>query len=122
MLVIMGKELRQIFKENLKFYRKQQNLSQSQLDIQLNMGANYTNGIENRGNLPSFETIEKICDVLKIQPKQLFDLEGSPRNIIDFDKEGFVKEVTEELYRRLSSDIKSCIKKELEQIVGKKIS
>lgn len=116
----MGKELRQIFKESLKFY-KQQNLSQTQLDIQLNMGTNYTNGIENRVNLPSFETIEKICDVLKIRPKQLFDSDGSPRNIIDSDKESFVREVTEELYRRLSSDIRSCIKNELEEIVEKKL-
>ena len=114
--------MRQIFKENLRFYRKQKKLSQTQLDIQLNMGTNYTNGIENKGNLPSFETLEKICDVLKIKPKQLFDGEENLLNVADFDKDSFIKEVTEDLYHRLFADLKACIKKGVEEVLARKLS
>ncbi len=119
MLFSMKKTLRQIFTDNLKFYRNRKGYTQTELDIQIDKTPNYTNGIENRNIMPNPETIEKICEVLEIEPKQLFDSEGSPSNIMNFDKESFTKEVTDELYRRLSSELKPLIHREISEAIEK---
>ena len=60
------------FKINLKYYREQQNLSQSQLAIQ----ADCTNGaigqIEAGISKPSLDMIIKLSAALKIHPADLF--------------------------------------------------
>jgi transcriptional regulator with XRE-family HTH domain len=62
----------EIFRMNLKFYREQKKLSQSQLAI----GADCTNGtigqIEAGISKPSFERIVNIAQALKIHPADLF--------------------------------------------------
>jgi transcriptional regulator with XRE-family HTH domain len=62
----------EIFRMNLKFYREQKKLSQSQLAI----GADCTNGtigqIEAGISKPSFERIVNIARALKIHPADLF--------------------------------------------------
>lgn len=60
------------FRFNVKFYREQEKLSQSQLAI----GADCTNGtigqIEAGISKPSFDMIIKIANALKVHPADLF--------------------------------------------------
>lgn len=114
----MKQTLRQIFVENLKYYRQQRGLSQQALAAELNKSVNYINGIENNNTFPSVETIEQIAGILAIRPAQLFESEGCPSNLIAFDRREFVHEVTEALYARLYTDIRKDIEDVLQQRLG----
>ena len=61
-----------IFRMNMKYYREQKGISQSQLAI----GANCSNGligqIEAGSTKPSFDTVIAIADALNIHPADLF--------------------------------------------------
>lgn len=101
----MERTLRQVFVENLKYYRQQKGLSQLTLAMELDKSPNYINGIENNNTFPSVETIEQIAKILEIPASKLFEEQGSPENVITFDKARFIKDITEELYARLHADI-----------------
>ncbi len=92
--------------------------------MQIDKNPNYINGIENRHIVPSPETIEKICEALKIEPAQLFDRSGSPRNAIDAGagREAFVKDVADELYRRISAELKQLLHREIDEAVRRKMN
>ena len=65
-------DLRIIFGENIKFYRKQKGLSQQQFSEQCKIVPNYVSEIENGKKFPSPELIEKIASVLTVSPYVLF--------------------------------------------------
>ena len=64
--------LREIFIQNLKYYRKQKNMRQLDLALELGKNPNYINAIENGKYFPSPETIEEIAEFLEIEPISLF--------------------------------------------------
>ncbi len=64
--------LRILFGENVKFYRKQKGLSQQQFSEQCKIVPNYVSEIENGKKFPSSELIEKIASVLTVAPYVLF--------------------------------------------------
>ena len=68
--------LRQIFIQNLKYYRKQKNMRQLDLALELGKNPNYINAIENGKYFPSPETIEEIAEFLEIEPISLFASES----------------------------------------------
>lgn len=90
--------VREIFKSNLKYYRKKNAVTQEQLAELINCNSKYISEIESRNKFPSAETIDAICDALKIKPAQLFDEEGSPENVISFDKHRFSEQIAGELH------------------------
>ena len=108
--------LQEIFINNLKFYRKNCGLSQEALSEKLNKGTNYINKIESRASFPTIQVIEEIADILEIKASQLFEDDSTPKNIISSDHERFVKEVTDNLYAKLSADMKSILEKILSQL------
>ncbi len=65
--------LRETFIRNLKYYRKLSGLRQLDLALEIDKSTNYINSIENGKYFPSPETIEKIANVLKIDPMELFN-------------------------------------------------
>ena len=103
--------LQEIFINNLKFYRKNCGLSQEALSEKLNKGTNYINKIESRASFPTIQVIEEIADILEIKASQLFEDDSTPKNIISSDHERFVKEVKDNLYAKLSADMKSILEK-----------
>jgi transcriptional regulator with XRE-family HTH domain len=66
--------------QNLRFYRKRKNLSQSQLAEKAETSTNYIANIKNWQKYPFLNTLEKIVKVLKIRAINLFQLK------IDNDK------------------------------------
>ena len=111
----MGQTLREIFVDNLKYYRQKKKMSQLTLATELEKSANYINGIENNNTFPSIDMIEKISAVLEISADKLFAVrtENQKREIVD--KEKFSKELSEQIGLRLTADI-ACV---LDQILGK---
>ena len=97
--------VRKIFKENLKYWRNKANLTQEQLSEKIGYGGGYISEIESRNIFPKPETIDAIAQALNIAPAQLFEEQGCPKNIIHFDKEVFVKEITNGLYEQLNESM-----------------
>ena len=113
----MAESLRDVFIRNLKFYRKQQKLSQEKLSYAIDMSMNYINQLENKNSFPPPELIEKIASVLKIKPLQLFDENSSPENIISDNREQFITDVTEQLHKEIKSDLYDSISKAIHNIL-----
>ncbi len=57
----------------IKELRKAKGLTQSQLAEQINIDAKYLSRIETGLAYPSLKTIEKITEILHIEPEQLFN-------------------------------------------------
>lgn len=101
----MEKTLRQIFVENLKYYRQKKRFSQLALAMEIDKSVNYINGIENNNTFPSVEVIEQIAKVLKIPASKLFEERETPKNAIVFDKAAFMQEISSTLYEKIRDDI-----------------
>ncbi len=63
--------LRQIFRDNVKFYRKELKLSQEKLAELSNLSTNYIGDIERTNRKITIDTIEKIANGLGIDPALL---------------------------------------------------
>ena len=67
------KELYEKFGLNVVYYRKRKRLTQLQLAEEVNVDRSHISAIE-LGNVGvSFDLIFKMCEVLEIKPKDLFD-------------------------------------------------
>jgi transcriptional regulator with XRE-family HTH domain len=65
-------KVRILFAKNLKRVRENLGLSQLALANEFEMAHNFINDIEHCRKWVSAETIERLCDVLKVEPYQLF--------------------------------------------------
>ena len=110
-------ELRDIFIRNLKFYRKQRDISQEKLSYAIDMSMNYINQLENKKSFPPPELIDKIAKVLCIRPAQLFDEYESPTNIILENKKDFIEKLTENIHLCLREDIHNGICDAIKDII-----
>lgn len=99
-------DLQDVFIQNLRYFRKQNRLTQNELTLQIDMGLNYINGVEQRKYFPQPYVIERIAQVLKIQPYQLFLEDGCPKNFISFNKNEYIEKITDKLHKLLKEDIK----------------
>lgn len=97
--------LKEIFINNLKFYRKQKGMTQNELTLALDKSYNYINSVEQGKMMPSFDVIENICTILEIKPVQLFDENASPDNIKTFSKEDYITALSDKLFDRLKDAI-----------------
>lgn len=64
--------VRTLFAKNLKRVRENLGLSQLALANEVEMAHNFINDIEHCKKWVSAETIERLCEVLKVEPYQLF--------------------------------------------------
>ena len=60
-------ELKQIFKENVKFYRKQLKMTQGELAKKSGLSSNYIGEIERTGRKATLDTVEKIAFGLNVE-------------------------------------------------------
>lgn len=63
--------LKDVFKENVKYYRKQLKLTQESLTKLSGVSTNYIGEIERTGRKATLETIEKVANGLNIDPSLL---------------------------------------------------
>ncbi|MCR5063913.1 MAG: helix-turn-helix transcriptional regulator [Treponema sp.] len=108
----------QIFINNLKSFRKKAGYTQAQLAILIDKSFNYINGIECGVSFPPPNVIDKISEVLKIKPAQLFDENGCEQNIIDLDKNQFIKELSDQVFKKIEPKIKKDIIEGIKESLG----
>jgi len=65
-------DLKQIFGNNIKYYRYQRKITQEKLSELADISLSYLSQIENGNYGPSFETIELLSKVLNVEPFELF--------------------------------------------------
>lgn len=102
--------IREIFKNNLRYYRKKLGLTQEALSEKIGLNPKYITDIETRAKFPSADTIDAIADALQIQPSQLFAEQGCPINFVQFDKDAF----SDSLVAGISKEIKAEVMRYLE--------
>lgn len=110
-------DLQEVFIKNLKLYRKAAKLTQAELSLKIDRSFNYINTIECAGSFPPPDTIQKIADVLKIRPMQLFDENASPANIVATNKEQFISSISERIYAKLRTELKKDIMEIIQEAI-----
>lgn len=105
---------REIFKRNLKYYRKKRGFTQEQLAELVNCNPKYISEIESRNKFPSAETIDALASVLEISAAQLFEEEGSPENTAAFDPQQFTQELVSGLHQLIRQDVLSFLERRLD--------
>lgn len=73
-------EIKKKLGKRIKHFRELQGLTQEQLAEKLDINCRSLSFIECGTNFVTAETLEKICDILKVTPKQLFDFEYYTEN------------------------------------------
>ena len=86
--MIKASELQKFIGRQVKYYRKAANLSQEQLAEKIGIATNSLSNIETGNSFMTIYTLEKIINVLKISPKQLFDFPEILSE--DEDKMGYI--------------------------------
>ena len=102
--------LQEVFIENLKKFRKQKGMTQMDLTIAIDKSYNYINGIEQGKSFPQIDVIEKIAEVLKINPAELFDENSISKNIIKRNKEFLAEEIAKKIQQSLCKSIEKDLK------------
>ena len=105
--------VRETFKNNLRYYRKKNNLTQEELSEKIGLNLNYIADIESRAKFPTAENIDAIADALDIHPAQLFLEQTTPVNSTAFDKTSFADFLVSEISETLKTDIISFLEKNL---------
>ncbi len=107
---------REIFRENLKYYRKRSGLSQEKLSEMIGYGDTYITEIESRHKFPKPETIDIIAEKLGIEAFQLFQKLGCPANIKKNTQNDFISSLSDRLYAHLSQNLHEQIAKEIADV------
>lgn len=102
--------IREIFVNNLKYYRKQKGISQEKLSYAVDRSIAYINQIENKDTWPQPEMVDKIAIALGIPSSALFEERGCPENKKAQFKDKFGKTLEEELLSKIEKDIKDVCK------------
>lgn len=88
-----------MFIQNLRSARTRASLSQADLAEQCGLTANYLSELEAGRRFPSHETLQKLCDSLKLRPYELFvDMELDFHPLVVDDG---VRNLKEQVRRRL---------------------
>ena len=72
---------------NIKYYRNLRKLTQEELAERLDMNARSLSFIECGTNFITAQTLEKLCNILNVTPKQLFDFNYSQKSSGEIEKE-----------------------------------
>ena len=65
--------LRSRFGKRLRAIRRQKDLTQEQLAEAVGISIEFLSNLERGVNAPSFETLEKLADILQVPVRDLFD-------------------------------------------------
>ena len=100
--------LKQLFIQNLKYLRKKEKYSQMKLAEYCNTSPGYIGEIEMGRKFPSIELIEKMAEVLRVEPYHLFR---------DWEKANSGPD-TEKPYPLLPNAMKNEIKSQIESSIN----
>jgi transcriptional regulator with XRE-family HTH domain len=103
--------LKQVFVQNLKEFRKKEGFSQMKLAEYCNTTTSYIGHIETGLKFPSMDMIEKMAEILRIEPYLFF------KNRIKQD----ASDGTETIYPKLPISMKNDINNEMDLTISKVI-
>ena len=106
--------LKQIFIRNLKEFRKKEGLSQMKLAEHCNTATSYIGDIEIGRRFPSMEMIEKMADVLRIEPYQFF----KNRNDNTSDTENLFPRLPNSMKKQIATQIKTQVDRSTSEILS----
>jgi len=108
--------LKQIFIRNLKEFRKRGGISQMKLAVNCDISPGYIGEIESGRKFPSPEMIEKIANVLRIEPYLFFKNLKNDSQIFDEEKQLL------NLPYKVKKKIKAKIEKQIKEQVSTQIN
>ena len=105
--------LRDVFANNLRFFRKNHNppFTQERLSELVGKNQNYIGLLEKGKSSPPLEMIALIADTLDVAPSALLETNASPDNIQAFDKDAFIESLSDTLLEKFRATLKSEIRK-----------
>jgi transcriptional regulator with XRE-family HTH domain len=107
-------QLKDVFVQNLRKYRKYREISQMTLAEMCGTSTSYIGQIEIGNRFPSLELIEKIANALQIRPHLLFFIESdedSPEQSLQIKTDIMTETAKEELIKRLTDAIRRIVKR-----------
>lgn len=104
----MKTPLETVFRDNLRFYRQKAKLSQEKLSALLDKNINYINIIESGKSLPPITMIERIAQILQVEPKCFLEPMEKEENF--FDKEAFVSNVKNEIAESVEDILRKLLR------------
>jgi len=69
-------KIKHLFGKRLRRLRRQADLTQEQLAERIGVSVEFVSNMERGINAPSFETLEKLADSLKLRVSELFEFQG----------------------------------------------
>ena len=107
--------IREIFANNLRFFRKNHNppFTQEKLSELVGKNQNYIGLIEKGKSSPPLEMIGLIAQILEIEPSLLLEEKVSLENLKKFGKEELITELSLNIVQNLQSAIKNEIRNAL---------
>ena len=101
------KDLRRLFATNIKSIRTQANLSQEALAEAAGLSVRMIREIELGNRAPSFDSLAKLCSVLKVEAYQFF---LPPEGVAPFDKRSVLTRLREDILSDLEKRIDLYLK------------
>jgi transcriptional regulator with XRE-family HTH domain len=98
-----GKEIRELFSANLKYYRTRDGISQLNLATELGMAPNFISDIECGKKWISPDTLSKLARALHVEPYQFFMQDQE----IPDDTAAMLRSFTDDLTQTLKSTAES---------------
>jgi len=115
--------LKQVFIRNLKEFRKKEGFSQMEMAEYCDTAPTYIAQIETGRRFPSMELIEKMADMLKIEPHIFFKSQNSESSI---ETESLFPRLPNSMKKQINAHIKTQINlstseflKEINEIINK---
>jgi len=99
-------DIREILAANIKENRRKKGLTQEKLAEMADMSLNYLAILELARKFPSGEMLERIAEVLEIEPHELFLVGSSPQNEL------------EQLRQEIKDDINNAFGERLEKAIA----
>jgi transcriptional regulator with XRE-family HTH domain len=112
--------LKQIFIKNLKEFRKKEGLSQMKLAEYCNTAPSYIGQIETGLRFPSLELIEKMADILRIEPYHFFKKKSAKND--SSDNENIFPLLPNSMKKQISTQIKTQIDRSTSEILNEILS
>jgi len=112
--------LKQIFIQNLKEFRKKEGLSQMKLAEYCNTAPSYIGQIETGLRFPSLELVEKMADILRIEPYHFFKKKTGKND--SSDNENIFPLLPNSMKKQISTQIKTQIDRSTSEILNEILS
>ena len=108
--------LKQIFIKNMREFRKKEGLSQMKLAEYCDTATGYIGEIEIGRRFPSMELIEKIADILRIEPYRFFKNQND--NDVNAGAENIFPLMPNSMKKQIVTQIKTQINRSTSEILG----